>query len=151
MTNMALLQEMIDKYNRVSYTHHYIYGFTFKGMVYAVECGTDVMPYILTLDKASRGQGYALRFCPTTAIKMFLLNHGAKVICSEQLFKDAVAASKYNKGEIFEQMITNMAGQEWQKDNLKFWEAGDITIDGIAYQIKFQKATFANEATLARL
>lgn len=152
MTNtMNLFQNMIDRYNEVSFTHHYIYGFTFKGMVYAVETGTDVMPYVLKLDKASRGAGYALRFCPTTEQKFFLMGHGAKVICSKRMFDDMVASSKYNRGEIFEKMITEAAGQVWVKDNLKFWEAGDVTINGTAYQIKFEKATFTNEKTLARL
>jgi hypothetical protein len=39
----------------------------------------------------------------------------------------------------------------WEKDNVPFTEDGDLTANGIAYQIKFEKATFTNEKTLARL
>lgn len=146
-----LFNEMMAKYNRLAYTHNYIYGFTFQDVVYAVATGTDVMPFILKLDRASRGQGYALRFCPTNKQKAFLLARGAKAICSKKFFEETVAASKYNRGEIFEKMITEMGGEKWVKDTLKFNEGPDAVIDGVPYQIKFEKATFTNEKTLARM
>ena len=59
--------------------------------------------------------------------------------------------SKYNRGEVFEKLITEYFGQTWVKDNIPYTEAVDIEVDGIAYQIKFEKATFTNEKTLARL
>ena len=100
--NTGLLESMIDRYNRIAYTHNYIYGFMFKGMVYMVETTADTMPYILKLDRASRGQGYALRFCPTTAQKLLLIAKGAQILCSKEFFETTVKESKYNKGEIFE-------------------------------------------------
>ena len=109
------------------------------------------MPYILKLDKASRGAGYALRFCPNNAQKAFLLAKGATVLCSKEFFETSVKNSIYNKGEIFEKMVTESFGQEWEKDNIPFTEAGDLEVNGIAYQIKFEKATFTNEKILARM
>ena len=47
--------------------------------------------------------------------------------------------------------MTESFGQVWEKDNVPFTEDGDLTVNGIAYQIKFEKATFTNEKTLARL
>ena len=102
------------------------------------------------LDKASRGAGYALRFCPNAQQKLFLMT-SAKVLCSAKFFNEQVANSKYNKGEIFEKLVTEHFGQVWEKDNVPFTEAGDIEVDGIAYQIKYQKATFCNEKSLANL
>lgn len=151
MMNTALFEMMINRYNELSYTHNYIYGFYFQDMVYAVETTADIMPYILKLDKASRGQGYSLRFCPTKNQKAFLLAKGAKAICSKKYFDETVAASKYNKGEIFEKIITESFGQTWEKDTLKFTDGGDVEVDGVAYQVKFEKATFTNEKTLARM
>ena len=153
MTNISLLNNLIDRYNRLAYTHNYIFGFTFKGNVYAVPTTSEVLPYILTLDKASskNGGGYSLRFNPTTEQKVFLLSKGAKVLCSKEYFDTTVAESKYNKGEIFEKMMTEKVGQTWVKDNLPFTKGGDLTVDGMAYQIKFEKATFTNEQTLARM
>ena len=64
MMNTSLFEKMISRYNELSYTHNYIYGFYFQNNVYMVEATAEVMPYILKLDKASRGAGYSLRFCP---------------------------------------------------------------------------------------
>ena len=151
MMNTALLASMIDRYNEKAYTHNYIYGFCFQNLVYMVKADADIMPYVLKLDKASRGQGYALRFCPTTAQKVLLLSKGAEVLCSKEFFDTTVQNSKYNKGEVFEKMVTEHYGQEWTKDKVPFTEDGDLTVYGTAYQIKFEKATFTNEKTLARM
>ena len=75
----------------------------------------------------------------------------AGLLCSEKFFEEQVASTKYNKGEIFEKMVTEYFGQEWEKDNVPFTEDGDITVNGVAYQIKFQKATFCNEKSIANL
>lgn len=151
MMNTALFENMISRYNELAYTHNYIYGFYFQNSVYMVEATAEIMPYILKLDKASRGAGYALRFCPTKNQKILLLSKGATLLCSKEFFETSVKNSKYNKGEIFEKMVTEHFGQVWEKDNVPFTEDGDITVDGIAYQIKFEKATFTNEKTLARM
>lgn len=148
---MTILNYLINSYNTLSFTHNYIFGFEFKGIIYAVTATAEILPYILKVDKASRGAGYALRFCPKVAQKLFLLSKGAEVICSSEYFKAEVANSKYNNGEIFEKLVTEKFGQIWKKDNVPFTEDGDITVNGTAYQIKFQKATFTNEKSLARL
>ena len=48
-------------------------------------------------------------------------------------------------------MVTEHFGQTWEKDNVPFTKDGDITVNGTAYQIKFQKATFCNEKSIANL
>ena len=151
MTNTILFNAMINRYNELSYTHEYIFGFNFKGNVYMVKTNSQMLPYILKLDKASRGQGYSIRFSPNTEQKLLLMAQGATVICSQKFFEETVANSKYNKGEIFEQMVTEFYGQTWTKDTIPFTEDGDLTVDGIAYQIKYEKATFTNEKTLAKM
>lgn len=150
MTNTALFATMINRYNEVAFTHNYIWGFTYKHNVYMAITTSEVMPLVCKLDKASRGAGYALRFCPTTDQKMVLMP-SATLLCSEKFFNEQVAESKYNNGEIFEKMVTEYFGQVWVKDNIPFTEAGDIETDGVAYQIKYQKATFCNEKSLANL
>lgn len=150
MTNTALFVTMINRYNEVAFTHNYIWGFTYKHNVYMAITTSEVMPLVCKLDKASRGAGYALRFCPTTDQKLVLMP-SATLLCSEKFFNEQVAESKYNNGEIFEKMVTEYFGQVWVKDNVPFTEAGDIETDGVAYQIKYQKATFCNEKSLANL
>jgi len=150
MMNTALFMNLINRYNHIAYTHEYIWGFEYKGNIYMAITDSSVMAHICKLDKASRGCGYALRFCPTTDQKLTLLPT-ATLLCSKKYFEEAYAASKYNRGEIFEKMVTEHFGQVWEKDNVPFTEDGDITVDGIAYQIKFQKATFCNEKSIANL
>lgn len=146
----TMLQHLITAYNNAAFTHQYIWGFAYKGMVYMAMTSSDVMPYICKIDKASRGAGYSLRFCPTEEQKLLLMPN-AKVLCSKKYFEEVYAASKYNRGEIFEKLVTEHFGQVWEKDNVPFTEAGDITVDGVAYQIKYQKGTFCNEKSLANL
>ena len=149
-TNTTLYKSLIDRYNAVAFTHKYIWGFTYKHNVYMTITDSDVMPFVCKLDKASRGCGYALRFCPNAEQKTFLMA-GAQVVCSEKYFEELFAESKYNRGEIFEKLVTEYLGQVWTKDNVPFTEDGDITVNGVAYQIKFQKATFCNEKSIANL
>ena len=151
MTNTTMFRKLISDYDSLAYTHHYIFGFAADGVVYAATTLNDVLPYVCTLDRASRGQGYSLRFKPTKAQKNFLKTCDLFPLCSADFFADEVKSSKYNAGEIFEKMVTEHFGQTWEKDNVPFTEGGDIEIDGIAYQIKFEKATFTNEKTLKKL
>lgn len=151
MMNTTLFEHMIDRYNHLSYTHHYIYGFCYQNLIYMVEADSSIMPYILKLDHAGRGAGHSLRFCPNTAQKILLMSKGAKVLCSKAFFEATVKESKYNKGEIFEKMVTEFFGQTWKKDRVPFTEDGDLTVYGISFQIKFEKATFVSEKTLARM
>ena len=151
MTNTALLATMTTAYEHHAYTNTYIFGFALKGNIYMVKADSSVLPYVLKLDRASRGAGYALRFRPTVAQKLFLLSLGAELICSTAYFKAVKTDSKYNKGEIFEKMITEKFGQVWKKDNTPFYKGADLTTDTAEYQIKFQGATFTNEKQLARL
>lgn len=150
MSETTILYNLISRYNAVAYTHQYIWGFEYKGAIYMAQTDNSYMPYVCKLDKASRGAGYALRFSPTTDQKLLLLPK-ATLLCSKAYFEEMVETSKYNKGEIFEKLVTEHYGQEWTKDSIPFTKGGDIEVDGIAYQIKFQKATFCNEKSIASL
>ena len=151
MSRNEIKRMLVQFYNRKAFTHKYILGFVFNGSVYYVIVDGSDLDLVTVLDKASRGAGFALRFKPNKAIKSYLINLGAKVLCSEEFFDDLVKMSKYNKGEIFEKLITEVNGQEWTKDNVPFTEDGDLTVDGVAYQLKFEKATFINEAQMMRM
>lgn len=152
MQNREVIKEMLQKfYHSKAFTRHYIMVFVLDGVVYAVICDCHMVDKVTCLDMASRGAGYALRFKPNKAQKIMLLKEGAITLCSEEFFNTLVRESKYNRGEIAEKLVTEYAGQTWVKDNVPFTEAGDIEWDGVAYQIKFEKATFINEKTMANM
>ena len=149
MNTVTLFTNLLARYNALAYTHNYILGFAYKGNVYMAHVDGSMLGHFLCLDKASRGAGYAVRFCPNNDIKVALLPK-AELICSLKYFNEVVEESIYNKGEIFEKMVTERYGQVWEKDNIPFTDDGDLTVNGIAYQIKFQKATFITEKSLER-
>lgn len=151
MNKKAIFESMVKYYISKSYTHNYIVVFTFDGVVYMVIVGNDFFNNGVKLDKASRGAGYSIRFKPNKSDKINLLAKGAKVLCSIEYFEELVKNSKYNKGEIIEKLVTEYYGQEWEKDNVPFTDDGDLTVNGVAYQIKFERATFINEKQIARM
>ena len=148
MMNTVIFEKLIRFYEEHAFAHEYIFGFELAGNIYMVRTSADMLPYIMTLDSASRGQGYSLRFKPNKVQKALLMEKGATCLCSAEYFNDEVANSKYNRGEIFEKMVTELYGQEWHKDDTPYTVAGDIEVDGVAIQIKFNKATFTNEKSM---
>lgn len=153
MMNELIMNTLINRYNKVAFTHEYIFGFTDRHNVYVCFAQADILPYICCLDKVSsaRKGGYSLRFKPNKNQKELLKMQKAFILCSEEYFESLFANSKYNRGEIFEKLVTEYFGQVWEKDNIPFTKAGDIEVDGIAYQIKYQKATFCTESSIANL
>lgn len=151
MQNEVIKKMLQDGYNNVAFTDQYILGWKIDHVVYMAVCDRGTVDRVTCLDRASRGAGYALRFRPNKEQKMLLMTCGAVALCSEKFFNDMVTESKYNRGEIFEKMVTEKFGQVWEKDNVPFTEAGDIEVNGTAYQIKYESATFTNEKLLASL
>ena len=143
------INEMMKSYEKHSFSNKYIEGFVFKNMIYMLMTNS-LHETGLKLDKASRNGGCSLRFKPTLKEKKEMLKK-AFPICTKQEFIALVKTSKYNQGEIFEKIISERFGVEWKKDNIPFTKKGDLEINGIAYQIKFEKATFINEKQLVKL
>lgn len=151
MKNNEIKRTLILFYNKHAFTHNYILGFRMNGNIYYVIVDAKELDFVTKLDKASRGAGFSLRFKPNKAQKNYLMSLGAEVLCSEKFFDELKAMSKYNFGELFEKLVTEMNGQTWVKDNVPFTEDGDLTVDGVAYQLKFEKATFITEAQMMRM
>lgn len=147
----AMTVSLVNRYNSIAFTHNYIMGFTYKGNVYAVK--QVGLSFGIKTDRASskNGGGYCLRYYPTADERRAIVESGtAELICSKEWFDGYHAASHYNKGEDFERIITERAGQEWVKDNVPFFKGADLTIDGVPYSIKFEKAMICMESTLIK-
>ena len=148
-----LQKHLLNLYHNYSATDNYILGFTFNGLIYSYICKSVELNDYITLSRESskKGGSITLRFRPTKSDKIELLLKGAKIVCSKNHFDNLVANSKYNKDEIFEKLVTELSCQVWQKDSIPFWQSGDLKIDGIDYQLKFEGATLASEKTLLKL
>jgi len=139
-------QTMIKYYRKYSAADSYIIGFTFDKMLYFVEMD-EIKPRFLNVEEASRNQGENLRLRLKKAQKENLMKKNPICLGSA----DLLMADKYNKGEIFEKLVTEFFGQTWEKDTVPFWVQGDINLNGKEIQIKLDSATLMNTKQIAKL
>ena len=132
-------QTMIRTYRQASAADSYILGFLYDHQLYMVEV-EEIMPRFLNVEQASRNQGENLRLRLKKKHREQLMKKSP--ICLGNA--DCLVADKYNKGEIFEKMVTEYFGQTWQKDNIPFYMDGDINVNGKKIQIKLDSATLMN-------
>ena len=126
----------------------YIIGFLYKGSVYAIEID-EIAPRFMKVEHESSKKGGCakLQLRLNNVYKEQLIRKGAYMLGSASLLE-----GEYNKGVEFERYITEMNGQTFRgKDNVGFWVAGDIEIEGKQVQVKFDGAQIVVERTLIRL
>lgn len=132
-------ETMMKWYRNKSAADAYIIGYVVDGNLY-FNVVNEIMPRYLNVEKASRNQGENLRLrLKAKGRKQLMRKEHHCLGSAEQLNQP-----KYNKGEIFEKLVTEFFGQEWEKDNIPFWEQGDICVDGVEIQIKLDTATLMN-------
>ena len=141
------MKNLLNAYKATTAAAAYIIGFLMNDKVYTIYLN-DLPEWLISMDRESTSHGGArkLRIRMTTIARHRLLNLGAAYIGTAS----EVLASRKNKGEAFEQWVTENAGQEWHKDSVPYYMDGDITINGTKYQIKFESASLANENTIAK-
>ena len=137
---------MIKTYRQFSAADNYILGFVYEKMLYMVRVA-EIMPRYLNVEEASRNQGENLRLRLKKAHKAQLMKKAPICLGSADCLND----SKYNKGVIFEKLVTEYYGQEWKKDTVPFWVQGDINLNGEEVQIKLDSATLMNTKQIAKL
>lgn len=137
---------MIDYYRKFSAADGYILGFVYGGFIYMIET-EEIKPRFLTVEEASRNQGENLRLRIRKKLKEQLMRK--KPICLGEA--SLLKSEKYNKGEIFEKLVTEYFNQTWKKDTIPFWVQGDINVDGKEIQIKFDAATLMNTKQVTKL
>lgn len=137
---------LIKAYRKYSAADNYILGFIFNHMIYMVRVA-EIMPRYLNVEEASRNQGENLRLRLKKAHKEQLLKKNPICLGSADCLND----NKYNKGEIFEKLVTEWYGQKWEKDTIPFWVQGDINLNGKEVQIKLDSATLMNTKQIKKL
>lgn len=111
----------------------------------------DMGAYLTTSRKSSsHGGGLALRFRPTNTYKVDMRNrYGAVTICTygelvetlENMRAVADKPRKLNLGHAVEYVLCERWGLEWELDDTSHTVKGDITLDGVEYQVKWQGAS----------
>ena len=143
------MMNLLTAYNKNSAAHTYYFGFIFAGLLYAV-CGMtfDEITAYCKMDRASTAKGGFRKIrIRANASQCSALIPKAVLIGSADLLNDP----KWNKGEMFEKIITEMfTDEKWHKDSVPFFLAGDAVINGENVQIKLNQAELTNEKILAR-
>jgi len=137
---------MINNYRKYSAADSYIVGFISDKMLYFINLA-EIAPRFLNVEQASRNQGENLRLRLKKAHKAQLMKKDPICLGSA----DMLVSDKYNKGEIFEKLVTEYYGQKWEKDTVPFWVQGDINLKGSEVQIKLDSATLMNTKQIAKL
>ena len=140
---------MIKNYRKFSAASAYIVGFIYKHQLYMIQMN-EIPPRYITKSHECKKQGgwENLMLFLTNPMKEQMIRKGAICLGSEEL----VINGEYNKGVEFERLVYELNGQTFRgKDNVPFNVAGDINIDGVEIQIKFQGARLTKANTLERL
>ena len=139
---------MIRQDRRFSAAEAYVLGFEYNKVIYAVMVD-EIMPRLMRVEHESTKKGGAakLQLRITKPLKEQLLRKGAVALGGVDIL-----VGEYNKGVEFERIISEMNGHPFRgKENVGFWVEGDLEINGIQYQIKFNGAQIVTEKTLERL
>jgi len=143
------MTNLLTAYNKNSAAHTYYFGFIVAGLLYAV-CGMtfDELTAFCKMDRASTAKGGFRKIrIRATAAQCAALIPKALLIGSADLLNDP----KWNKGEMFEKIITErFTAEKWVKDSVPFFVDGDATINGEKVQIKLNQAELTNEKILAK-
>lgn len=145
-----MLNTLMNWYDSHSAADCYDIGFTYNGELYGVM--RDELPRSwLRLDRMSskRGGWAKVRVRLSSKVKRELVESGEAIhLGSASLLE---LADGYNRGEHYERLVTEAAGQVWAKDSVPFWVAGDLTVDGRQVQIKLDGAEVTNERMMQRV
>ena len=137
-------------YNGKTAAVGYILGAVFDGIVYRAFL-RDHLPENwtrITRESSKRGGAPKLALQAEKVIS-YVQEHG-EPFCSWDAIKPR---DKRNSGEWFEflQQQEFEGATTWAKDSTPFWVAGDVTIQGEEWQVKFQGASLARLEVLERL
>ena len=149
------INEAITAYETLAYTNNYVYGFVHRHMVYfTFETGLDVDSCAFDTASTSNGGGQVLRFRPSAKTKKRWLEN-AEFLCTEVEWDAYLEANKHgkqkNRGIAFERILSERYGvTEWAPNNDTFDTAPDMVINGVGYQLKFERAQIIAMSTLAR-
>lgn len=157
MEKSIIKTAMIRQYNKIAYTHNYIFGFVRNGLVYAcmVDNASDLLEALTYVEK--RSAGFNLRYRPNKIQQEIILANSSmvKILGSFDEFEQEKVNHKNNRGNCFEDICTAAWNGKQTTTSLDFTKGGDIIINDIHYQAKFGcskgAATFTEEKILASL
>ena len=141
-------QTMIKNYRKFSASDAYALGFIYKHDLYMAMVD-EIAPRFMKVERESSKKGgkQKLQLRLNNSHMESLIRKGAVCLGSEEML-----IGEYNKGVEFERLVYEINNQTYRgKDNVGFWVAGDIEIDGKQVQVKLNGAQIVVENTLENL
>lgn len=157
---MYRLDRMRKQYEQFTAAEGYIIGFRNGDKVYAISIDKIPRRYTrIQKESKSNGGGYGLYIKITEPSILAEIMPKAYYVCelvdlidNEGHLDKKGELKHFNKGVMFEKKIWELNGMEFRgKDSVRFYESGDITINGKEIQVKFEWARICYDRTLKRL
>lgn len=157
---MYRLDRMRKQYEQFTAAEGYIIGFHHGEDVYYISL--DRIPRRFTrIQKESRsnGGGYGLyvkinepKIIAELLPKATYIGKLTDLVDTEGHLDKNGNRKFFNKGVMFEKMVWEVNGMEFRgKDSVRFYESGDITINGKEIQVKYEWARICYDRTLRNL
>lgn len=146
---MTRLDRMRKDYEKFTKAQGYIVGFPVGDMVYGAKLDKIPRRYTKVQRECSKmGGTYGLYINVKSKKAQAELMRNAFPVCSLAELEDGT----YNKGVMFEKAVYEYFGQIFRgKDSVRFYQSGDITIDGVEIQVKYLHARICYDTTLTKL
>lgn len=144
----TMMNWMKETYNKNSAAHTYYFGFVVAGLLYVAILNFEELSRYFKLDRASSAKGGFQKIrIKAKAAELVELIPVSTMLGSADLLMD----DHWNKGEMFEKVITERyTPDEWVKDSIPFFKAGDVNINGEEVQVKLNGAELTNEKILKK-
>lgn len=148
MTELKIFNRLMKLYEKYTAAQGYIVCFSYQKKVYGVILDRLEKSMLQLWRESSRnGGGYKIQMVLKAAHKKALIE---QAFCLGDM--DILLDDTYNKGVMCEKAVYEFFGQKWRgKDNVPFYEAGDIRVRNKELQIKYEKAQLVTQKTVDRL
>ena len=146
----------IENYYNSAFTHYNIIGTARNGYVkaYLIKLDLDGYKIIFSDKPCTSKRQTVIKYRSTKEKVEYLTAHALQVIdlCTEEELKAKCRTfinkkgeeRKENCGECFEWLMAQYFGvSQNEKSNLSYKDGGDIVVNGIPYQVKYEKSGIA--------
>lgn len=143
-------------YNKLAGCHSYLIFFEYKKMIYMAKCdriaqkwcyeSRESYRYNKNGERKGGEQKWAMRL--SQKHKEELIRKGAVVVFTAKELETMPASNKGRRCEWWLHQEYNLG--EYHEDTDRFDKCGDVEIDGIQYQVKFENASLTNVRAIRR-
>lgn len=136
-------------YNRLNGADAYMVMFLYDGKLWLFETSHIKPRWTVEARESTKNGGFQKwKMSLKKAHKEQLIKAGAVVVATAEEFNNMPYSNKGHKCECLLHHLYDLG--EYTPDRVRFDKDGDITINGIKYQVKFENASLTNVRTLRK-